>query len=163
VGLVGVGVYSLTFGNQTLTTLGAVFTLLNAFFWALYTIYYRKLKNQNATKTVATQFLFGALLFLPIVPVGYRLQITTRFWLDLAYLSLVSARISFWLWNAMSRLQRVGKTTTLIYLIPVAVTLVQYFETGLSPSPVELIGMGLMIFGIYIARFENATTAVQSL
>ena len=155
VGFVGVLVYSLTFVNQTLTTLGAVLTLLNAFFWAMYTIYYRKLRNQDATTTVATQFLYGALLFFLITPLDYRLEVTPNFWFDLAYLSTLSGVVSFLLWNAMARLQRVGKTSTLIYSIPVTVTLVQYIETSFLPPPVSLIGICLMIFGIYISRFEG--------
>ena len=162
-GLAGVVIYSLTFVNQPLTTIGAVFTLLNAFFWALYTIYYRKLKKQDATTTVATQLLLGALLFFLITPLDYRLKMAPQFWLDLTYLSVLSAAVTFWLWNAMARLHRVGKATTLIYLIPVTVTLVQYVETGLLPSAVAWVGMCLMIFGIYIARFEKAPATVHGL
>ena len=163
VGLVGVVVYSLAFVNQTLTTLGAVFTLLNAFFWALYTIYYRKLRDQNPTTTVATQLFFAALLFFVIVPLDYKLETAPRFWFDLAYLSILSAGVTFLLWNGMARLQKVGKMTTLVYLIPVTVTLVQYIQTYVLPSPVSIIGMCLMIFGIYIARFEKARATVHGM
>jgi drug/metabolite transporter (DMT)-like permease len=153
VGFVGVLVYSFAvFENQTLSALGAALTLLNAFFWAMYTIYYRKLKNQEPTTTVATQLLFGALLFFLIVPLGYRLEMAPRFWFDLAYLAVLSAAASFLLWNALARLTRVGKTSTLIYLTPVAVTVVQYVETSILPPPVSLIGICLMISGIYISR-----------
>jgi drug/metabolite transporter (DMT)-like permease len=153
VGFVGVLAYSfVVFENQTLSALGAVLTLLNAFFWAMYTIYYRKLKNQEPTTTVATQLLFGALLFFLIVPLGYRLEMTPRFWFDLAYLAVLSAAVSFLLWNALARLTRVGKTTTLIYSTPLAVTVVQYIETSLLPTPLSLIGICVMIFGIYISR-----------
>jgi len=161
VGLIGVMVYSLAFVNQTLTTLGAIFTLLNAFFWALYTIYYRKLRNQKPTTTVATQLFFGALLFFIIAPMDYRLETTPRFWFDLAYLSMLSAAVTFLLWNGMARLQKVGKMTTLIYLIPATVTLVQYIQTGVPPTPVSMVGICLMIFGIYVARLERTTTIVQ--
>jgi drug/metabolite transporter (DMT)-like permease len=160
VGFVGVLVYSFViFENQTLSALGAALTLLNAFFWAMYTIYYRKLKNQEPITTVATQLLFGAVLFLLITPLGYRVKVTPNFWFDLAYLSVLSAAVSFLLWNAMARLQRIGKTSTLIYLIPATVTVVQYVETSFLPPPVALIGICLMIFGIYISRFK-ATTAI---
>jgi drug/metabolite transporter (DMT)-like permease len=159
VGLVGVLVYSTGFVNQTLTTIGAVFTLLNAFFWAMYTIYYRKLRNQDATRTVATQFLCGALLFFLVTPLDYRLEVTPNFWFDLVYLSTLSGVVSFLLWNAMARQQRIGKTSTLIYSIPVTVTLVQYIETSLLPPPISLIGMSLMILGIYISRLGTAGIA----
>jgi len=154
VGFVGVLVYSfVVFENQTLSALGAVLTLLNAFFWAMYTIYYRKLKDQESTTTVATQLLFGASLFFLITPLDFRLEATHAFWFDLAYLSVFSAAASFFLWNALTRLHRVGKTSTLIYSTPVTVTLVQYLETSLLPPPVSLIGICLMIFGISISRF----------
>jgi len=154
VGFVGVLVYSLVvFENQTLSALGAVLTLLNAFFWAMYTIYYRKLKDQEPTTTVATQLLVGAVLFFLIAPLGFRVNATPVFWFDLAYLSVFSAAASFLLWNAIARLHRIGKTSTLIYSTPVTVTIVQYVETSLLPPPVSLIGICLMIFGIYISRF----------
>ena len=154
VGFVGVLVYSfVVLENQTLSALGAVLTLLNAFFWAMYTIYYRKLKNQEATPTVATQLLFGALLFFLITPLGFRVEPTPIFWFDVAYLSIFSAAASFLLWNAIARLQRVGKTSTLIYSTPVTVTLVQYAETSVLPTPFSWIGICLMIIGICISRF----------
>ena len=156
VGLVGVLIYSLTFMNQTLTTVGAILTLLNSFFWALYTIYYRKLKNQNPSTTVATQFLLGALLFFLIAPLDYKLQVTPQFLFDLAYLSIFCGAISFLLWNALARLQSVGKTSTLIYSAPITVTIVQYLETSILPSPISLVGMCVMIFGICITRFERS-------
>jgi len=153
VGFLGVLVYSFAvFENQTLSALGAGLTLLNAFFWAMYTIYYRKLKSQEPTTTVATQLLFGATLFFLITPLGFRVNVTPVFWFDLGYLSIFSAAASFLLWNAIARLQRVGKTSTLIYSTPVTVTVAQYVETSLLPPPVSLIGIFLMIFGIYVSR-----------
>jgi drug/metabolite transporter (DMT)-like permease len=153
VGFVGVLVYSLIIlENQTLSPLGAVLTLLNAFFWAMYTIYYRKLRDQELTRTVATQLIFGALLFLPLIPLGYRLEATPSFWFDLTYLAVLSAAGSFLLWNALARLQRIGKTTTLIYSTPIAVTIVQYVETSILPPTVSLLGICLMIFGISLSR-----------
>jgi len=153
VGFLGVLIYSsILFENQTLSALGAALTLLNAFFWAMYTTYYRKLRNQEPTMTVATQLLFGALLFFSIIPLGYRMKMTPGLWFDVAYLSVFSAAGSFMLWNAMARINRVGRTSTLIYSTPLAVTAVEYIETSVLPPPVSLIGICLMIFGIYISR-----------
>jgi drug/metabolite transporter (DMT)-like permease len=153
VGFVGVLVYSLVvYANQSLSPIGAALTLVNAFFWAMYTIYYRKLRNQEPTSTVATQLLFGALLFLIVTPLGFRVTATPTFWFDIAYLSIFSAAASFLLWNALARLHEISKTTTLIYSTPLAVTAVQCVETSSLPPPVSLIGICLMIFGIYISR-----------
>jgi len=153
VGFLGVVIYSFAVvENKTLSVLGAVLTLVNAFFWALYTIYYRKLRNQQSTTTVASQLLIAGLLFLSLTPLGYRVKATPGFWFDLTYLSLLSAAASFLLWNAMARLDRIGRVSTLVYLIPVAVTVVEYVETSVLPPPVSWIGICLMIFGIYISR-----------
>jgi drug/metabolite transporter (DMT)-like permease len=78
VGFVGVLVYSfVVFENRSLSAFGAVLTLLDAFFWAMYTIYYRKLKNQEPTMKGATQLSFGALLFFLITPLGFRVSMST--------------------------------------------------------------------------------------
>ena len=154
VGFVGVLVYSFViFENRTLSALGAVLTLSNAFFWAMYTIYYRKLKNQEATTTVATQLLFGALFFFLFIPLGFRLEVTPSFLFDLAYLAVPNGALYFLLWNTIVRLQSVGKTSTLIYSTPIFVTVVQYLETSILPPLISLIGICLMVFGIYISRF----------
>jgi len=153
VGFLGVLVYSFAvFENRTLSALGAALTLVNAFFWAMYTIYYRKLRNQQSTTTVASQLLIGGLLFLPLTPLDYRVKMTPSLWFDLAYLSVLAAAASFFLWSAMARLNRIGRVSTLIYTTPVAVTVVAYAETSLLPPPVSLIGLCLMILGIYITR-----------
>jgi drug/metabolite transporter (DMT)-like permease len=155
IGFVGVLIYSLVIlENQTLSVLGAALTLLNAFFWAMYTIYYRKLRNQDATTTVATQLLLGAGLFFLIMPLGYKIDMAPKFWFDLVYLSVLSAAVSFLLWNALARLHQIGKTTTLIYSTPIAVTAVQYIETSSLPPTLSLMGICLMIFGICISRWS---------
>ena len=153
IGFVGVLVYSfVVFEVQALSLLGAVLTLLNAFCWGMYTIYYRKLKNQDAISTVATQLLIGALLFFAITPLSYSVDPTPNFWFDLTYLSVLAAAASLLLWNALARLHEVGKTSTLIYCTPAAVTAVQYVETSSVPPPLSLVGICLMIFGICVSR-----------
>ena len=97
--------------------------------------------------------MFFLLLFFLIAPVGYRVNVTANFLFEMAYLSVLSGAVYFLLWNAIARLHKVGKTSTLIYLTPVTVTIVQYVETSLLPPSVSLIGICLMIIGISISRF----------
>jgi len=153
VGFVGVLVYSFTvIENRTLSVLGAILTLINALCWAGYTIYLRRLRNQEPTATVATQLLFGAVVFFLLIPLDYTVRATPSFLFDLGYLSLVSGAGSFLLWNGLARLQKVGKMSTLIYSTPAAVTAVQCIETSSIPPLVSLVGICVMIFGIYISR-----------
>ena len=158
-GFVGVLIYSLSFGNHTFTMIGGVLTIVNAFFWAMYTIYSRKLRTQELTMTVATQLLLVALVSLLFAPLNYKLVTTTNLWFDLAYLSILSGVVCFFLWSALARLRKIGKTSTLIYLVPVTVTLVQSVQTSVIPDHLTLTGLGLMTLGIYIS---NGTIALQA-
>ena len=159
VGFLGVLVYSLALANHALTVLGGVLTLVNAVFWAMVTVYYRKLRNQEPTMTVATQLFVVALLLLICAPLDYRLVNAPNFWFDLAYLSILSGAVNFSLWNGIVRSRKIGKTSTLVYLIPVTATLVQSIQTSVIPDPVSLTGLVLMTLGIYIA---NGTMTLQT-
>ena len=159
VGFVGVVIYSLAIANHTLTALGGVLTLLNAFFWAIYTVYYRKLKDQEPTMTVATQIFFTALLMLLFAPLDYKLVMDLSFLFDLAYLSILNGVVTFFLWNAMARSQKIGKISTLVYLIPVTTTLLQSVESYVMPDVISLIGLALMTLGIYVS---NGTIVIQA-
>jgi len=159
VGFLGVLVYSLALLNHALTVLGAVLSLANAVFWAMSTVYYRKLRNQEPTMTVATQLFVVALLFLVCAPLNYKLVIVPNLWFDLAYLSILSAAVNFSLWNGLVRSQRIGKSSTLMYLIPVTATLAQSVQNSVIPDPVSITGLILMTIGIYIA---NGTVPLQT-
>ncbi len=155
VGFVGVLIYSLSLAYSRLTVLGALLTLVNAFFWAMYTVYYRKLRNQDPTMTVATQFSLVALLFLIFAPLNYTLVASPSFWFDLAYLSVANGPIAFYAWNAMARLQKIGKTSPLIYSIPITTTLVQSVQSSILPSPISLTGVCAMTLGISVSRINR--------
>jgi drug/metabolite transporter (DMT)-like permease len=153
VGLVGVMIYSTPFLSNAFTLIGGVLTLMNAFFWALYTVYYRKLKGQDQAMTVATQLLLAAALFFVLSPLEFKLVLRLSFWFDLVYLGLLSGVVSYFLWNAMARSHKVGRMTTLIYLTPVAATLAQSVETSVMPSFITLIGLCVMTFGVCVSTF----------
>jgi len=152
IGFVGVLVYSSALANQSLTMFGGILTLLNAFFSATFIVYFRKLKNQDPTITVATQLLFVAVFLLVLAPLDYKLTVTPNFLFDVAYLSVLGGAGFMVLWNAIVRLRKIGKTTTLVYLIPVTATLVQTVQTSVIPGIVPLIGLALMIFGLYLSN-----------
>ena len=158
VGFVGVLIYSLSLTNHSFTLFGGVLTLVNAFFFAMYTVYFRKLRKQEPMMTVATQLLLAALVLLVLAPLDYRLVVTPNFLFDLAYLSILSGAVFFFFWNAMARSRKIGKTTTLLYLVPVAATFVQIVQTSIIPGIVSLNGLALMILGLYLS---NGTISLQ--
>jgi len=151
-GFIGVLIYSIPLTKHSFTLLGGVLTLVNAFFYATYTVYFRKLKNQEPTMTVATQLLFAALILLALTPLDYRLTVNGNFLFDLAYLSVLGGVAMLFLWNALARFQKIGKTTTLVYLTPVAATVVQTVQTSILPDGVSLSGLALMILGLCLSN-----------
>jgi len=152
VGFSGVVIYGLGLTDSGSTLLGGLLSVGGALFWGLFTIFYRKARNQDPTMTVATQFLVCALIFWLVSPFSFTLAPNSEFLLDLAYVSILNGAVGFMLWNAMVRMETVVRLTTLVFSVPAATVVVQAFSTGVLPSVASVIGMGVMFLGIYISR-----------
>jgi drug/metabolite transporter (DMT)-like permease len=161
VGFSGVFVYGLALGNSLGTLLGAILTIGNAFFWALFTIFYRKVRNQDSVMTVATQFFICALVFWLLTPFGFSLTTTPEFVFDLAYMSLPSGVIAFLLWNALAGMETMARLTTLVFAVPATSIVIQVLVTGVSPGVLSMVGVGLMFLGIYVSRARGMTKEMR--
>jgi drug/metabolite transporter (DMT)-like permease len=154
-GFVGVTVYGLSLAGSGTTLLGGLLTVGNAVFWASYTVYYRKTRNQDAATTVGTQLLICGALFAVFAPITFSVSVTPEFLLDLGYVSIFSGFVSFLLWNGMLRRERVGKVTTLAFAVPAMTTLIEAIETGVIPGLATLGGIGIIFLGIYISSITT--------
>ena len=153
-GFVGVAIYSLDLTSSGGSILGVMFSVFNAFFWALYSVFYRKLMNQSAVRTVATQFFVGGLLFFPFVPFTFYLDPTPGFFIDLAYVSLVGGVLTLLLWNYLVRMDTIGKITTLVFAVPATSVAIQSILTHQLPTPLSIAGVCVMFAGIYVSRLK---------
>ncbi|WP_252896708.1 DMT family transporter [Metallosphaera hakonensis] len=63
VGFAGVAIYGLSLSAR-LSLLGSLLTIINAVFWASFTVYYRKIKNLDPLVVNSSQLLLGSLIFL---------------------------------------------------------------------------------------------------
>ena len=160
IGFAGVSTYGLALADVGGSTIGIVLSVANAFFWGLYTVYYRKLRNQDPARTVATQFLIGGLLYVPLFPFVFYLNPTPEFFLDLTYVSVIGGAVTLLLWNAMVRMESIGRVTTLAFAVPATTVILQALITGEVPSPVEILGVGIMFAGIYISRLRPGMVLV---
>jgi drug/metabolite transporter (DMT)-like permease len=157
IGFSGVVLYSLALAHGSLL-IGAVLTVLNAFFWAAYSVYYRKLKDREVAPLFATQFLVGSIpmivgaFFLPT------LAPTTNFFLDMIYVVVFTGLIQYYLWNGLLRRGRVGKITTMAFAVPATTLLIDSVETWSVPSYVSIMGAIVMFVGIYVANWREKTT-----
>jgi len=154
IGFSGVIVYSLTL-NHGSQPVGAFFTLVGAVFWAVYSVYYRKLRSREPMPILTTQFLVGSIpgavgsLFFPQISPGINLLV------DVVYLVLFSGVVLFILWNGLLRRGRVGRITTMAFAVPAMTILVDSIRTLTSPSSLAVIGGVMMFIGVFIANWTR--------
>lgn len=156
VGFVGVSVYSFALTSAGGSVLGQALSVGNAFFWALYSVYMRKLRVQDPVRTVATQFFIGGLFFLPFLPFTFYLDPTPLFFVDLGYVTVIGGVVSLLIWSAMLRVETVGRITTLIFAVPATTVVIQAILTSQLPSPLSVVGVCVMFVGIYVSRLKTA-------
>ena len=154
IGFSGVVVFSVPLLTGFLL-LGSVLTLVNAVFWSLYSVYFRKMKENDPVSVVGSQFLLGSLFMLILSPISFRLNFTSRFVIDLLYLSLLGGVAQFLLWNLMIREEKINIVTTSIFAVPALTMLVQALETLTAPSVLAMVGVAIMFLGIYISQSSN--------
>lgn len=154
IGFSGVVVYSTTLSHGSLL-FGAVLTVLNAVFWALFSIYYRKLRTRDPVPILTTQFLLGSVpmfagaLFFP------EIRLTLNLGLDWLYIIVFSGAIQYFVWNRLFRLARVGKITTLALAVPAATILLDSLLAMRAPPPLALLGAATIFFGIFISSWTR--------
>ncbi len=161
-GFVGVTVYGLTLAGNGATLLGGLLTVGSAVFWASFTVYYRKTRNQDAVTTVGTQLLICGALFAVFTPITFAVSVTPEFLIDLGYISIFGGFASFILWSGMLRRERVGKVTTLAFAVPAMTTLIETIETGVIPGLATLSGIGIIFLGIYISMIRKREVALST-
>ena len=162
VGFSGITLYGLSLTGSGGTLAGELFTLGNAFFWGLYSIYYRKTRNQDAIKTVGTQLLICGVLFSLLTPLSPNVSFTPEFLLDVGFISTLGTVGSFLLWNTMLRREKVGRITTLAFAVPATITIFEVVQTDTVPSLPTVSGICLMFLGIFISRFRDITVRNHS-
>jgi drug/metabolite transporter (DMT)-like permease len=154
VGFSGVIVYSFTL-NHGSQTMGAVLTLVGAIFWAVYSVYYRKLRTRDPIPILTTQFLVGSIpgaigsVFYPQILPGINLLI------DLVYIVLFSGVVLFVLWNGLLRRGRVGRITTMAFAVPGMTILIDSIRTLTLPNSLAVIGGVMMFIGVFIANWSR--------
>jgi drug/metabolite transporter (DMT)-like permease len=164
IGFIGVAVYSFALTTAGGSVLGQILSVGNAFFWALYSVYLRKLRLQDPVRTVATQFIIGGLLFFLFVPFTFSLDPAPGFFIDLGYVTFVGGVISILVWSAMLRTESVGRITTLVFAVPATSVAIQAALTHQLPTLLSLAGICVMFTGIYVSRLkpERALTPMTT-
>jgi len=152
VGFSGVMLYGLPLVHG-FTLLGAVLTIANAVFWALFTVFYRKLKDYDPLTVNANQFLLGSVFLTLLLPLDYKIKFDTPFFYGILYTSTLGGAIGFFLWNLMLKVEKVSKVTVLSFSVPILTTVIESV-LGNPPYPIQIAGIFLMFLGILISRLK---------
>ncbi|MGB9726003.1 MAG: DMT family transporter [Fervidicoccaceae archaeon] len=132
---------------------GAFISFLNAFFWALYSVLYRKRINADPIETNAAIFLIMTLISIPFTflekpPSTEMLQ--PRYLFDLFWLSIAGGALQFVSWNKLLLLEGIEKATLESYLVPIGVLSTQIFIYGNAPNSLQILGLGIALFGVFL-------------
>jgi drug/metabolite transporter (DMT)-like permease len=73
---------------------------------------------------------------------------------------VIGGAVTLLLWNAMVRMESIGRVTTLAFAVPATTVIIQALLTGEIPSPVEILGVCIMFGGIYISRLRPGMVLV---
>ena len=157
------GVVLVVFGqmsNQNLIVdntflIGIVLMLLSALCWAIYSIIGKQLLKTYDAVTITTHaFLWGTILYLPIIipTVGTAVQgITWMGVLAIIYLGVVCSILAYLAWYyALSKLEA-AESAVFLNFIPLFTILLSFF-IGEYPSFVFILGAVFIMYGVYLTQ-----------
>lgn len=160
VGFAGVVVYGIPLMGG-FTMLGMILTIINAFFWASFTVYYRKMRDADPISINASQFLIGSGIMLLLSFPGFYFTISTDFLIDLLWMATFGGAFSFLAWNYLIKVSSVNRVTVLAFSVPIFTTVLEAIISMAIPETFFIIGIAMMFVGIYISRLTKGINVVD--
>jgi drug/metabolite transporter (DMT)-like permease len=152
VGFSGVVLYNVPLLSGGSTILGVALALSNAFFWASFSVYWRKLSSQDPLQTLTTATMLCLVLWVVLASVDFGIRPTANLAFDLLYLGLASGIVALFLWAALLKTERIAKLTVIIFITPVITLAYGIATTRVIPSYITLAGVALIFVGIYASN-----------
>ena len=160
IGFLGILIYGFPLIHG-FTALGVALTVINAFFWAMFTVFYRKLREEDPVSVNASQFLIGAAIMLALSPLGFRVDFTASFAIDLLWMATLGGAAQFLLWNFMIRRSRVNRITVLAFSVPIFTMALGAVMAMAIPDLFSLIGVSVMFTGIVLSRLKGGISFIK--
>ena len=162
VSFAGVAIFSTSKGSQLNASPSGILFLLFAVLSAIaYAIVVKKLSGRYRPVTIVTvQNLLGALYFLPLMLV-FELPATlaatppSSIILNLVMLAVFGSSLAFILVTISIRELGIGKTNVFTNIIPIITAISAYFLLGEGFSERKILGMAVVIGGIFLAQFRK--------
>jgi drug/metabolite transporter (DMT)-like permease len=160
VGFAGIMIYGLPL-LQGFTEVGMFLTIINAFFWGMFTVFYRKLRDQDPVSINASQMLIGGLIMMALSPFDFTLKINYEFLIDLAWMATLGGAVQFLLWNYMIRISKVNRVTVLAFSVPIFTMILSAIMTDALPGILAISGVAIMFSGILVSRIRGGISIVN--
>ena len=140
--------------------IGIICLLLNAACWALYSTLSRRLMHRIKNPSLVTAYvtILGTIILASMSITSDWSMINSlqpEQWLSIFYLSLVCSCVGYFLWSfALSRMEAV-KAAIWLYLEPIAAFIGEAVIFSIIPSPLTMIGGGIIITGALITTWAR--------
>jgi len=157
VGFIGVSIYGISSIMKGVSLIGSILTIVNAVFWALYSIYFRKLNKYDGLIVVSNMFILGSVILalMDIVingPSGaFMVRWVPAFIENLLGTSIIGGALLFLIWYLMVNTVGVSNSTPYIFSVPALTLVLNYLIMGIAPTIYEVVGSAIMFLGIYLA------------
>ncbi|HUG00844.1 MAG TPA: DMT family transporter [Longimicrobiales bacterium] len=152
-------------GGETLT--GDLLTLGAAFTWGLYTVLSIPLVRRYGALPVTVWTMWVGAIVLPWFGLGELRRIGVASigpaaWAAIAYAGILSIAVAYVLWYRGVRALGGARTAAYGNLVPVMAIAVAWVWLGERPAPVQLLGAGLTVLGVALARRRPGAAPVAT-
>ena len=157
-GIVAVSIGSFTGVENAISPVGVIFGAGSALSWALGTVYFKKYEARIPTLwAVAMTFLVGGMVLTALgllVEPWREISWTGEFVASLLYSGLVGISLAWMIWFALVRAGEASRVAAYIFAVPLTAVLIGVVFLDEPLSYALLIGVALVVSGIYLVNRE---------
>lgn len=156
--LSGFALYAIPLSSGS-SIVGSIVSFTNAFFWALYSVLYRKRLKADPVETNAAIFLLMTAISIPFIFLDSLPSSTIfrpRYILELFWFTIAGGAFQFISWNKLILLEGIEKATLESYLVPIGVLTLQFLIYEIKPVPLQIFGLGIALIGVFLPNFFEA-------
>jgi O-acetylserine/cysteine efflux transporter len=157
-GIVAVSIGSFTGVENAISPVGVIFGAASALSWALGTVYFKKYEARIPTLwAVAVTFLVGGMILTALgllVEPWREISWTGEFVASLLYSGLVGVSLAWMIWFALVRVGEASRVAAYIFAVPLTAVLIGVVFLDEPLSYALLIGVALVVSGIYLVNRE---------
>ncbi len=153
------GVVLVVYNGQVvleLNPIGDILALVASVAWALYTVFIRKLDQRGYSNKFVTRKIFfwgimtmlPAFLFIPIAPSPASVLLDSSVIAAVLFLAVAASFFCYFAWGYIVEKLGAAVSASYIYLVPLVSLVCAAIVLKEPITPLALVGMGLILFGV---------------